>query len=139
MANQLFRVTFSGEIASGHQLAAVKQNLGRIFGLDPAAVDKLLASGPMVKSGLNQAQAERYRTALEKAGAVCLLEPEPPRQLAREATAKAAPATGQMSCPKCGLDQLLRPAPGAAWWSPRPQLLARGPHQSHAPSPGMPR
>ncbi len=98
MSDQLFEVAFAGEIADGADLDDVKAKVGKMFNAD---ADKLAAlfSGKriVIKKNIDQATAAKYRTALNRAGAVCEVKPmgggaAAAAPAANPAAAKSAPA-----------------------------------------------
>ncbi|SFI67595.1 hypothetical protein SAMN05216206_2720 [Pseudomonas guineae] len=66
-----YEIAFSAQLVSGAQLALVKANVAKLFQADEQRV-ALLFSGRriVIKSNLDAAGAEKYRSALERAGAV---------------------------------------------------------------------
>lgn len=65
-----FDIVFRGDIVMGHQLADVKQRLQQLFKADAAKIDALFTGRPVpLKRNLDEATANKYRDALQKAGA----------------------------------------------------------------------
>lgn len=66
-----YEVVFRGDIAPGHHITDVRQNLAALFKTDLEGVAHLF-SGKLVivKGGLSEAAAQRYKTAMEGAGAL---------------------------------------------------------------------
>ncbi len=93
MSDQLFEVAFNGEIADGADLDEVKARVGKMFNADG---DKLatLFSGKriVIKKNIDQATAAKYRTALNRAGAVCEVRPMGGATPVESAPADPAPA-----------------------------------------------
>lgn len=97
-----YSIVFSGEIADAASLAQVRENFAKLFRLaDDAKLDRLFSGQPAVlKKGLNATEAEKYRQALLKAGAVCEIRgtapvaATPPVPVARPAPA-AMPSAPQ--------------------------------------------
>ena len=72
MSDELFDITFSGEIISGQDLDSVKQNIAFMFKADEARIEQMFSGHRVViKRQLDQATAAKYRGAFEKAGAIC--------------------------------------------------------------------
>ena len=99
MSDQLFEVAFAGEIADDANLDDVKAKVGKMFNADG---DKLamLFSGKrvVIKKNIDQATAAKYRTALNRAGAVCEVKPMGGAAApAESAPAPAAPAAAPVS------------------------------------------
>lgn len=91
----LYEIAFAGQLVAGAEPEQVKANLARLFQADAQRI-ALLFSGRriVIKTNLDQAGAEKYKTTLERAGAVPIvraldlpLENTPPTPVA------AAPAT----------------------------------------------
>lgn len=71
MAADNFAIVFRGKLVEGAALAQVKANFARLFNADAARVEQMFAGqAVMIKKGLDAAGAEKYRQALEKAGAL---------------------------------------------------------------------
>lgn len=88
MTDTRFHIVFSGQLVKGSDLATVKANLGRIFKMDPARVEKLFSGQAVVlKKDADQATAMKFRAVMKQAGAECELRP------AEEATASPAPSS----------------------------------------------
>jgi hypothetical protein len=86
MAEQRFAVVFKGKIVAGADPAVVRENLARLFKINPAKVEAMFSGKPvLIKKDLDRAKAETYELALSKAGAIVEL-------MATPAAAAAAPA-----------------------------------------------
>jgi len=72
MSDQLFEVAFSGEISEGGSADDVKARLGKMFNADEAKLAQLFSGRRVViKKNIDQATADKYKTALNRAGAEC--------------------------------------------------------------------
>ncbi|MAX54593.1 MAG: hypothetical protein CL537_03615 [Alcanivoracaceae bacterium] len=79
MSDARFNVVFSGQLVRGADPATVKANLGRVFKMDAARVEKLFSGQPVVlKKEADQATAMKFRAVLKQAGAECELKPSAP-------------------------------------------------------------
>ncbi|MGE0858573.1 MAG: hypothetical protein AB7I01_13280 [Gammaproteobacteria bacterium] len=88
MAADNLAIVFRGKLVEGAVLAQVKANFARLFNADAARVEQMFAGqAVMIKKGLDAAAAEKYRQALEKAGALVEI-----LDLAASAPAAAKPA-----------------------------------------------
>lgn len=68
---RLYEIAFSGRLMPGAQPDAVKANLARLFQADAQRIALLFSGRRMViKNNLDEAVAEKYRIALERAGAL---------------------------------------------------------------------
>ena len=118
-----YEIAFSAQLVPGAQLESVKANLAKLFQADAQRL-ALLFSGRriVIKSNLDEAAAEKYRSTLERAGAlveVCVIPEEieeielapPPEPVAAAAPIQpaAAPVQG---------------APGRLKVAPRDEYMA---------------
>jgi len=72
MAEKLFDIAFSGQIADGADLQAVKQKIGKIFKADETRLAKMFSGRRVfIKRQADEITMIKYRGALQKAGAVC--------------------------------------------------------------------
>jgi hypothetical protein len=72
MSDQLFEVAFSGQISEGASADEVKARLAKMFNADEAKLAQLFSGKRVIiKKNIDQATAEKYRTALNRAGAEC--------------------------------------------------------------------
>lgn len=94
-----FEVIFRGDIVAGQQLMAVKERLKALFKVDDARIEQLFSGRPeVIKKGLDQVTASRYRDTLFKAGALVQIRQQAAGTSASEAvrapsSAPAAPVT----------------------------------------------
>lgn len=76
MAEPQLEIVFRGDIAFGENLADVKERLRDLFKADDEQLQRLFSGRPIViRRGLDNAAAERYQQALNKAGAVVEVRP----------------------------------------------------------------
>ena len=70
MTGPLFDIIFRGDIVLGHKIVDVKQQLQRLFKVDASKIDALFtgAATPL-KRNVDEASAQKYKKALENAGA----------------------------------------------------------------------
>lgn len=72
MDPRLYDVLFSGELVAGTVPAEVKRRLAALFKSDASAIERLFSGQTVViKKGVDESTAARYREALRQAGAVC--------------------------------------------------------------------
>ncbi len=70
MTEPLFDIIFRGDIVLGHQIADVKLHLQHLFKVDARKIDALFTGGATpLKRNVNDVNAQKYKLALEKAGA----------------------------------------------------------------------
>ena len=66
-----YNIVFRGDIAPGESMVDVKQRVAQLFKIDDERADQLFSGRPVVlKKNLDLVQADQYRQALERAGAV---------------------------------------------------------------------
>ena len=71
----LYEIAFAGQLVPGASLEQVKENLARLFQADEQRI-ALLFSGRriVIKSGLDAVGAEKYRSTMERAGALAIVQ-----------------------------------------------------------------
>lgn len=102
-----YEIAFSGQTIPGAQLDTVKANLARLFQADAQRIELLFSGRRMViKNNLDAEAAEKYRSVIERAGAVVEvvdmdaqieeieLAPPPPAEPVGTAVQPAAPVSG---------------------------------------------
>ena len=96
MSDELFEVAFSGQICDGAEPGEVKAKVSKMFNADDAKLAQLFSGRRVViKKNIDRATADKYQTALNKAGAeceICLMGETPVAQSAPLAAAAPAPA-----------------------------------------------
>lgn len=71
-----FEVVFQGQVQPGAALDQVRANVGKLFQVSGSQLESLFSGRRIViKQGLDQVAAEKYRIALERAGAQCSIVP----------------------------------------------------------------
>lgn len=95
----LFEIVFQGQVKDGVALEQARTRLGQLFQAGEQQLDVLFSGRRIViKQNLDEASAEKYRQAIDRAGAVCRVEPmggdQPRSQGAPEpqAVARTAPS-----------------------------------------------
>jgi hypothetical protein len=75
MAERKYRVICTGEAVPGREPGEVKEKLAGLLKKDVATVGRLLAGRPvLIRKNLDAGSAERWKAALEAAGALCRIE-----------------------------------------------------------------
>lgn len=108
---RLYEIAFCGRLLPGAQPDAVKANLARLFQADAQRIALLFSGRRMViKNNLDEAAAEKYRVALERAGALAEVnsmevdveevEMAPPPMPAAAPPAESAPARRLQVAPR---------------------------------------
>ena len=71
MNDKSYSIVFKKEIEAKRQLEDVKANLAKLFKADSSTIDKMfLRESIVIKKGLSEEQAQKYRDAVKKAGAI---------------------------------------------------------------------
>ncbi len=111
MTDKQHEVIFRGDLAPGHHIDDVKQNLATLFKTDLSGIAHLFTGKlVVVKSGLDEANANRYKDAMQSAGAlVSVRQQKESTPAVEEAAAEpAASDTGGLSLAPLGADILPR-------------------------------
>ncbi|HBT59028.1 MAG TPA: hypothetical protein DEA92_18145 [Pseudomonas sp.] len=91
-----FEVVFQGQVQQGAAPEQVRANVGKLFQVSGAQLDTLFSGRRIViKQGLDQVAAEKYRIALERAGAQCsivAMDEPAPTPSAPDSSASSEPA-----------------------------------------------
>ena len=97
MNDELFEITFSGEIIEGADLDKVKRNIAQMFKADEARIAQMFSGHRVViKRQLDATTAAKYRGAFQKAGALCEVRAIP-QTMAQEPDAVTTPAPSPSS------------------------------------------
>lgn len=73
MSNQ-YDVILTGDLVDNFQLSEVVASLATLFNLPPERIKSMLQKAPkVIKKGVDEQTAHKFRRAIEKAGAVCVL------------------------------------------------------------------
>lgn len=71
----LFEIVFQGQVKDGVALEQARTRLGQLFQAGEQQLDVLFSGRRIViKQNLDETAAEKYRQAIDRAGAVCLVE-----------------------------------------------------------------
>lgn len=88
----IFEVVFHGKVRPGIDAEQARTRIGQLFQVDDRQLDMLFSGRRIViKQGLDEAGAEKYRQAIERAGALCEVQPVS----AEQAAPPAAPVVAQ--------------------------------------------
>lgn len=99
-----YNIIFNGEILEGFDRAQVKTDLAHLFRKDLEQVERLFSDRPvMLKRNVDHQTAMKFQRALQKAGALCHLEPVRTGQSeSEEQPVRQDIKTVPVLCPKCG-------------------------------------
>ena len=110
-----YQVLFNGEVASDSSQEVVRENLARELGLDERKAKQLFSGRTVViRSQLDQHEAEAWQGRLAELGAVCRIKDLKPKEdVADFKVDKSAPdrtlrdlTAAHVECPRCGHMQL---------------------------------
>lgn len=72
----LFEIAFQGQVRPGVTQEQARARIGQLFQVGDEQLQVLFSGRRVViKQGLDQASADKYRQAIERAGAVCSVDP----------------------------------------------------------------
>jgi len=72
----LYDVIFEGKVVTGKDLESVKEAMGDLLKMGPEGIERIFSGRPiLLKNGVKVSTAERYKKAIEAAGAVCSIKP----------------------------------------------------------------
>lgn len=104
MMQNTFSVRLNG-IGQG-EAETVLRNLAKLFNCEPDQVKTLLQSpGHLVKRGVDQETAQRYRQAIEVAGALCEIVPDPEMVPPEKTQGAVTHSVSISKCNHCGAAQ----------------------------------
>lgn len=112
MTDTRYKIVFDGQLLPGVELETAKDNLASLFKTQRAAVEKLFSGRPVaLKRELNDADAQKYLSALQNAGLNARIETDAMFNLAlvEDGRSDSTLASQQMTCPKCGHVQATSP------------------------------
>jgi Bacterial PH domain len=75
MADEKYRLVFSGEVADGADIESVRENIRNLLKIDEARVEKMFGSGSTtLKNDIDHETALKYKAIFDKTGARCSIE-----------------------------------------------------------------
>ncbi|MFC1561239.1 hypothetical protein ACFL4V_02055 [Candidatus Latescibacterota bacterium] len=78
MEETSYSVIFRGEIAEGQDIEEVKKNLAELFKVKSEKIERLFSDKPaIIKKNVDHTTAMKYKSTLEKVGALCSIVPSP--------------------------------------------------------------
>lgn len=121
MPMSLYEIAFSGQLLPGARLEQVEANLSKLFQADAQRIAQLFSGRRMViKQNLDFAAVEKYRQALERAGAQVEVRPMP---VAVEEIELAPPPAEEPDAPQT-VPQAPTTAPKPLKVAPRDEYMA---------------
>lgn len=95
-----YNVYFAGQVMAGFDARVVRDKLAKIFNADQATLDKLFSGkAQLIKRDCDAATAEKYKQALERAGAIPIIKTAATAAATAATTAAPAPANSTSSSP----------------------------------------
>lgn len=122
MSEELYEVVFYGEIVEGAELDQVKAKVAAMFKADAAKLAQLFSGKRVViKKNIDQATANKYKSALQNAGAQCEVKsmaeaavaPSTESAAATAAAPSTTPAQAQTAAPAASSSRVDSNAPAA--------------------------
>jgi hypothetical protein len=88
-----YNVYFAGQIQPGQDLASVRDKLAKLFNADQQTLDKLFSGkAQLLKRDCDQATAQKYKQAMERAGAQPIVKASETTAAVEKPPAPAAPS-----------------------------------------------
>lgn len=132
-----YNVYFNGQVMAGHDPGSVRDKLAKLFNADQATLDKLFSGRPqMIKRGCDAATAQKFKSAMERAGAVAIVnvaESVTATETAPVTSTAAAPARAMTAAEKIAA---LAAAPDETRYQQSSAAPARSPQVEADASPG---
>lgn len=108
----MFEVVFHGQARPGMDPAQVRARIGQLFQVNDKQLDVLFSGRRVViKKGLDEAAAQKYLQAIERAGALCEVQPEAAEQGAPTPAPASAPVERAAIAPAAVFPGGQHPAP----------------------------
>jgi hypothetical protein len=93
-----YNVYFAGQVKAGADAGNVRAQLAKLFNANEATLDKLFSGTPqLIKRECDRATAQKYQTAMERAGAVPVIKRAEPAAAATPPVHNSAPASKPMT------------------------------------------
>src|SRR5690554_4758921 len=113
-----FEVVFRGQVRPGVDIEQARSRIGQLFQVGERQLEVLFSGRRIViKQGLDEAGAQKYREAIERAGALWEIVPMADEQV-------SAPASEPASAPALEPEPARPAAPAAAAIQPRDEYMA---------------
>ena len=72
----LYNVIFEGKVVPGKDPESVKKAMMDLLKMDSEGIERIFSGRPiLLKNGVSASTAEKYKKAIEAAGAVCNVKP----------------------------------------------------------------
>lgn len=117
MTQDRCNITFLGQVKAGTDINTVKANLAQLIKKDAKTIDALFSGKRVVlKRNMERLQADRFKAAFEKSGALCDIEEKdidaglPRLELDTKPTLEKRddqPIHPKEACPQCGHEQVM--------------------------------
>lgn len=113
-----FEVVFRGQVRPGVDIEQARSRIGQLFQVGERQLEVLFSGRRIViKQGLDEAGAQKYRDAIKRAGALCEIVPMVDEPV-------SAPASEPASAPAPAPEPARPAAPAAAAIQPRDEYMA---------------
>lgn len=105
-----FKIVFSGQLMPDASLDDTKEKLANLFKSSPEQIDPLFRGDKVIlKRNLEEAEADKYLAVLIRAGANASKEADSVPEFSLVDISETPVDAPQMSCPKCGHEQIKAP------------------------------
>lgn len=105
MTDRTYKLVFEGKVQPKQSPDQVRKKLGALLKADARGIERLFSGEPkVIKKAKDKETALKYKAAIEKAGAVCRIEadpPEPDEHAAPAPPAAPTPPEEMIACPSC--------------------------------------
>lgn len=97
----LFEIAFQGKVRAGVTQEQARARIGQLFQVGGDQLDVLFSGRRVIiKQGLDEAAAQKYQQAIERAGAVCSIDPMSSGDSPVQAPAQSVPSGQTPDSPK---------------------------------------
>jgi hypothetical protein len=101
-----YNVYFDGQVMAGHDLGSVREKLAKVFNADQATLDKLFSGKrQLIKRSCDAATAQKFKAAMERAGAVPIINVEEPAAVTAAAPARPLTAAEKIAALAAAADE----------------------------------
>lgn len=101
-----YNVYFDGQVIAGHDLGSVREKMAKVFNADQATLDKLFSGKrQLIKRSCDEATAQKFKAAMERAGAVPVISIDESATAPAEAPARPMTAAEKIAALAAAADE----------------------------------
>jgi hypothetical protein len=127
--DERYNIYFDGQVIAGQDVGAVREKLAKVFNADQTTLDKLFSGNlQLIKRGCDVATAQKFKAAMERAGAIPIIRPDD-----TAVTPAAAPPRAMSAAEKIAA---LAAAPDETRYQKTPATPAKAVAEEVDPEPG---